>query len=65
MTRNKLSGRIAALEEWQENQGLGAGGTIIIWGKNDPDREIKEAKAERLRGKVMAILLDEEDAGVL
>ena len=48
MTRNRLAGRIEALEEWQENQGVEAGGIIIIYGENDPDREDKETKA---RGK--------------
>ena len=60
MTRNRLVGRVAALENY-----LGEGGVMIIYGENDPDREVKEAKVRRLKGKAVPILLTEADMGCL
>lgn len=51
MSRNRLAGRIAALEEKLENQGIENGGIVIIWGEDDPDRELKEVKAKRLMNR--------------
>lgn len=61
MTRNRLEGRVAALEAWQEKQGIENGGLILIWGEDDLERNAKEALAEKLKGKVTPILLSKED----